>query len=127
VGDILRVLGLGTSFYVVGMLVILAWAKAGTTGLAVPWRYWAVVAWIIFELTGAIGRIAAWTQPLTWRDWTFLAANVTLAVAITGLLSAPLGSAVISPAMAERIRLLEFQVTEMHQLQQFRELEDEED
>lgn len=76
-----------TASWAIGALVILGRAAPGTTGFAVPWRYWGVAAGLLVECSGIYYRITLWNTPFNVRDLTFLAINVCIAVAATGTLN----------------------------------------
>jgi hypothetical protein len=87
--DVIRLLGLISAAMATGSLVALAVARPGTTGFAVPWRYWGAAAGLIIEVNGIYSRLSLWGSPLEIRDVAFLAANVCIFVACVGAVTNP--------------------------------------
>lgn len=84
--DAIRFLGLITGAFALGGVIQLALAPPGTTGFRVPWRYWACAAGGIIEVSGLYARFDLWGEPLSYRDVTFLLANVCIIVTCIGTL-----------------------------------------
>lgn len=88
-GDVIRALGILSAAFALGCLYQLGRARPGTTGFAVPWRYWAVGAGVMVEVSGIVARISLWGETLNPRDIMFIVINVCIIVACLGTLQSP--------------------------------------
>lgn len=87
--DLLRLLGIISAGMAVGALVALMVAKPGHTAFRTPWRYWGATAGLLVEISGVVGRLELWGEPLSFRDVNFLAINVCILVTCIGALLNP--------------------------------------